>query len=402
MTTANNNFSSLSYLNSNLNLSIGGGAQISQAHAASAAALLTSFNFSAGISFSATEVSSFSGATAMSAYAGLAVQPRGYSAAAVGGAFSVFAGGFSMSASGSYSGADAGWSLHGFGGFGGFCLDLGALESYDRLCTMQMRSVVSQIGVMAKNLSGMLAPQKPDATDKFATGQTCRTGKHNPCNLTNADHITLAIYDILKGNQEKGVNKAGRPGGMSFEALAKQLEEKYGIKAEVTTVKSKEGDKLKALKFEGGQVFADGAGDGQADLGDYDFKNAVADIQSRTGMTRESFAAGAAEFKLETTEIAKLRKDLETISTEATSLYKKLGDDFKARWGHSLDMPPPRLPTWVMGMFGGASFASLLSSSSHQAESGAYSHREMFRGGLDNAFGMFAVGFMFASSTEVH
>lgn len=164
----------------------------------------------------------------------------------------------------------------------------------ERLVTTELQEVVepkppTPMELAQAYLDGTLDGPKVGEVDKFARNQTCRYGKDNPTNLSNADHVTLAIYDIFKQNQETGVGHGSRPGGMSFEALKEALETRYGITCELTYVTSKEGDRLQALKFPGGQVFCDGAGDGQADLGDYDFNAAIADIKERTGMTRESF-----------------------------------------------------------------------------------------------------------------
>ncbi len=164
----------------------------------------------------------------------------------------------------------------------------------ERIVTTELQEVVepkppTPMELAQAYLDGTLDGPKVGEVDKFARNQTCRYGKDNPNNLSNADHITLAIYDVFKQNEETGVGHASRPGGMSFAALKEALEERYGITCELTYVTSKEGDRLQALKFPGGQVFCDGAGDGQADLGDYDFNAAIADIKTRTGMTRESF-----------------------------------------------------------------------------------------------------------------
>lgn len=118
--------------------------------------------------------------------------------------------------------------------------------------------------------------------DEFATHSSCRTGKDNPSNMNNSDHIKLALYDMLQKSDKKRGEHSSL--GSDWQAIADRLQKDYGIKAEVTTVTSKEGDKLKALKFENGAVMADGAGDGQLDMGDYNFKGAIEDIESRYGM----------------------------------------------------------------------------------------------------------------------
>lgn len=122
--------------------------------------------------------------------------------------------------------------------------------------------------------------------DDFATHSSCRTGKHNPGNLNNSDHIKLALYDMLQKSDKKRGEHASL--GSDWQAIADRLQKEYGIKAEVTEVTSKEGDKLKALKFENGAVMADGAGDGQLDMGDYNFKGAIEDIEKRYGVKADS------------------------------------------------------------------------------------------------------------------
>lgn len=153
---------------------------------------------------------------------------------------------------------------------------------------MQRQYMPMQMGTFMKGV------EKATGTDKFATHKSCRTGKHNPSNLNNSDHIKLALHDLLSKQ------KSTRGGFKSFKdpkELAKKLEEEYGIKAEVTTVKSKEGDELKALKFENGGVFADGAGDGQLDMGDYNFKAAIKDIEKKYGAKSEDLVKAMKDTK---------------------------------------------------------------------------------------------------------
>lgn len=145
---------------------------------------------------------------------------------------------------------------------------------YGVIMSLQMLFIGSASPAKASELQ---SGQQPD---KFAVHEACRTGKDNPSNLNNADHIKLAIYSELnRSSDSRGAYKA-----LSAEELSKRLEEDYGIKSEVTTVKSKEGDELKALKFQNGQVFCDGAGDGKLDTGDYNFKGAIDDIKQRYGL----------------------------------------------------------------------------------------------------------------------
>lgn len=322
-------------------------------------------------------------------YGVLAEKPAGYDATSLAAAYARFAAGFGMPIDARQR-TNNDWQLNGIGAAG----EPDVLDTADRAATIQLRDLVGQVGVAARDLSGLLRPVNPDDVDKFATGQTCRTGKNNPCNLTNADNVTLAIYDILQGNVDNGINAAGRPGGMSWEELAKQLESKYGIKSEVTTVTSKEGDVLKALKFEGGQVFCDGAGDGQADLGDYDFKGAVSDITARTGMSRESFAAGAADFKTDQTYLHSLQADLDGFLKESGALYKKLGDDFQKRWSEPLGVAQPSLPPWLTKLFADQTAKPTDPAQTDPAQTAAVNSREVFRHSLSDVYGLFALGFV--------
>ncbi len=130
-------------------------------------------------------------------------------------------------------------------------------------------------------------------TDKFATHKSCRTGKHNPSNLNNSDHIKLALWDMFqKAKKTRGGFKSL---GSDWNAIAKRLKEEYGINAKVVTVKTKSGDSIKALKFENGAIIADGAGDGQLDMGDYNFKGAIQDLEKRWGMKADQILSKAKE-----------------------------------------------------------------------------------------------------------
>lgn len=145
---------------------------------------------------------------------------------------------------------------------------------YGVIMSLQMLFIGSATPAKASELQSSQQP------DKFAVHEACRTGKDNPSNLNNADHIKLAIYNELnRSSDSRGAYKA-----LTAEELSRRLEQDYGIKSEVTTVKSKEGDELKALKFQNGQIFCDGAGDGKLDTGDYNFKGAIDDIKQRYGL----------------------------------------------------------------------------------------------------------------------
>ncbi|MBI2372658.1 MAG: hypothetical protein HYV07_01535 [Deltaproteobacteria bacterium] len=180
--------------------------------------------------------------------------------------------------------------LGGLGGMGGM-KGFGGFGPFGPMCMCMCQHMQ---GAMPMSLGNFQRVQQADGVDKFATHQACRTGKDNPSNLNNSDHIKLALYDLL--NKQEST----RGGFKSFanpEDLAKKLKDEYGIKAEVTTVKSKEGDELKALKFENGAVFADGAGDGQLDMGDYNFKGAIEDIEKRYGAKADDLIGAMKETK---------------------------------------------------------------------------------------------------------
>lgn len=141
-----------------------------------------------------------------------------------------------------------------------------------------LRALSQQVGsTTTQSVGTQAAPgtvqEKPTTKDRFATTHTCRGNRASPTNLNNSPHVKLAIYDILSHGKKS----------MKPEALAKELESKYGIHAEVTTVKDDAGKTHKALKFDNGDVFADANGNGVMDLRDYDFKGAIADLKERYG-----------------------------------------------------------------------------------------------------------------------
>jgi len=82
------------------------------------------------------------------------------------------------------------------------------------MCSMQRRHMPVQMSSFMKGV------EKATGTDKFATHKSCRTGKHNPSNLNNSDHIKLALHDLLSKQ------KSTRGGFKSFKdpkELAKKL-----------------------------------------------------------------------------------------------------------------------------------------------------------------------------------
>ncbi|MBI3184579.1 MAG: hypothetical protein HYZ28_20785 [Myxococcales bacterium] len=206
--------------------------------------------------------------------------------------------------------------------------DVVELDRCRRMALVLLKDIVRNVATQLKDISAMLGTEKQvGGVDKFATHHSCREGKNNPSNMNDSDHIKLAIYNILNRDG------TGPYKGLTPAELAKKLESEYGIKAEVTKVKSKEGDELNALKFENGAVFADGAGDGALELRDYDFKGAVDDITKRTGVTPEQFAKNAAEFKADRVAMVDFRKQLAAFEKEAADLYGKLDHDLQATTG---------------------------------------------------------------------
>ncbi len=137
--------------------------------------------------------------------------------------------------------------------------------------------------------------QKKETKDRFAVHKACVSNVvGNPSNLNNSEHIALAINDVLKNSKEYRKGKKGKAGfkALKAEDLQKQLKDQYGISSEMTKVKDKKGKEIDALKFENGGVFADGAGDGKLDLGDYNFKGKIADIEKKYGVKADELVKG--------------------------------------------------------------------------------------------------------------
>ena len=124
-------------------------------------------------------------------------------------------------------------------------------------------------------IPGPSTPTTPSCPDKFAVASTCRGNRASPSNMNNSPHVTLAIYDILSQKGNKHLTPA---------KLAQKLQEQYGIHAEVTTIKDDKGKAHKALKFDNGDIFADGNGNGLLEVKDYNFKGAIEDIKARYGV----------------------------------------------------------------------------------------------------------------------
>lgn len=209
-----------------------------------------------------------------------------------------------------------------------------------------MYSMFAQLfGHMCIQAPTLGRPTQVSGTDKFATHHSCREGKHNPSNLNDSDHIKLAIYNILNRDG------TGPYKGLPPAELAKKLEEEYGMKSEVTKVKSKEGEELVSLKFENGAVFSDGAGDGALELRDYDFKGAIEDITKRTGIKPEDFAKHAAQFKQGQEWQAQYQRQLAEFQQMAGGLFGNLGFDFQGAFGPGLGLPMAQ-PLGAMGPMG--------------------------------------------------
>lgn len=145
-------------------------------------------------------------------------------------------------------------------------------------------------------VSGEVTKTKAEGEDKFAVHQSCVSNTvGNPSNMNNSDHIALAINDILKNSSETrdGTNfKAMKP-----EDLKQKLKEQYGIDSELTKVKDKAGTEIAALKFSNGAVFADGAGDGKLDTGDYNFSGKVKEIEKKYGVSADELVKGMKDQK---------------------------------------------------------------------------------------------------------
>jgi hypothetical protein len=113
--------------------------------------------------------------------------------------------------------------------------------------------------------------------------------------MNNSDHIALAINDILKNSSE--VRDGTSFKAMKPEDLKKKLKDEYGIDSELTKVKDKNGTEIAALKFSNGAVFADGAGDGKLDTGDYNFAGKVAEIEKKYGVSADELVKGMKDQK---------------------------------------------------------------------------------------------------------
>tara|TARA_B100000959_G_scaffold94312_1_gene100177 strand:+ start:31 stop:1536 length:1506 start_codon:yes stop_codon:yes gene_type:complete len=135
--------------------------------------------------------------------------------------------------------------------------------------------------------------QTGSGNDVYATHQSCRTNRHNPSDMTNAPHIILMIYSLM---MSQGQQIGSRPDAFMPPDLRDLLEETFGINVELTNVSSDEGDNLVALQFDSGAIFADGAGDGKLDSKDYNFTDAVAQIQSQYGVSHEQYLAEAPQY----------------------------------------------------------------------------------------------------------
>lgn len=168
------------------------------------------------------------------------------------------------------------------------------------------------LGVAINGFSsrGTDSPEK----DRFAVHESCRTGADNPSNLNNSPHVKLALHNILKDNADN----------MPPEQLKKELEDRYGIKADITTVKGNDGRELKALKFENGDMLVDGSGNGSFGNADYNLKGAVKDLQEKYGVAPEQFEAEAKSLKESGSSVGEMM---------GGSGYRKQVDFFEAQLG---------------------------------------------------------------------
>jgi hypothetical protein len=76
----------------------------------------------------------------------------------------------------------------------------------------------------------------------------------------------------------------------AMSTLAAGLKTKKGLKTQTTSVPRQGGGTMKAIVFPDGTIFADGAGDGQGDMGDYEFKGAAESIVDTMKSTTKSAA----------------------------------------------------------------------------------------------------------------
>jgi hypothetical protein len=220
--------------------------------------------------------------------------------------------------------------------------------------------------------------EKPaNAPDEFATHQSCRTGLDNPSNLNDADHLKLAIYQTLqRSSGDRGGFKAMAPA-----ELQTRLKEDYGIESELTKVKTKSGDEITALKFANGKMFADGAGDGQLDMGDYNFKGAMDDMKTRLGMSDGDLSKVDEAMRAQFTQQKEFTQALEKIPG-----FKEL---------------PPEMKTAYTQLLGGGQFSPNAAEAAFAQATGqgmGFPHGGMFEGQFQvSIFAMMLQAYHFAS-----
>lgn len=110
--------------------------------------------------------------------------------------------------------------------------------------------------------------------DPYGVGQ-CGQGYRS--NLANSPEALLALNDIFKSG-----------GNKSYDDVAKELKEKYGIQAEVADIKTvdKDGKEAtrKGISFANGDYFVDSNGDNQLGTGDYKFTEAIDNLKEKYGV----------------------------------------------------------------------------------------------------------------------
>lgn len=110
--------------------------------------------------------------------------------------------------------------------------------------------------------------------DPYGVGQC---GQGHRSNLANSPEALLALNDIFKNKDSQG-----------YDAVAKDLREKYGIQADVGDIKTKDKDgkesTSKGIRFANGDYFVDSNGDNQLGTGDYKFTDAIKNLKEKYGV----------------------------------------------------------------------------------------------------------------------
>jgi|GEM_PF-4439533 len=121
---------------------------------------------------------------------------------------------------------------------------------------------------------GMFGFRNRIENDPFGSGGA-GMGGNRKANLANSPEVVLALDNIFKANQGKS---------LSFDEVAKQLKEKYGIEGKVETVDGK-----KTLKFANGDYISDSNGNNVLEKSEYDFDGALKQIKQNYGIDSAMF-----------------------------------------------------------------------------------------------------------------